>query len=121
MEEMIEKKFEATILLSWYGPLLTDTQAHVMDLYLNEDLTLAEIAEQSGVSRQGVYDMLNRAGKQLTQYESKLGLARRADERLKKLDRCLKLAEKIVSDDADEAAKELKEELRRMIDEEERT
>ncbi len=57
-----------------YSPLLTATQREITDLYFNFDLSLAEIAEQKGVSRQSVSDCLHKSRKQLEEYEKKLGL-----------------------------------------------
>ena len=55
-----------------YSPLLTATQREITDLYFNYDLSLGEIAEQKGVSRQSVSDCLNKSRKQLEKYEEKL-------------------------------------------------
>ena len=57
-----------------YSPLLTDTQREITDLYFNFDLSLGEIAEQKGVSRQSVSDCLNKSRKQLEEYDKKLGV-----------------------------------------------
>ncbi len=57
-----------------YSPLLTATQREITDLYFNYDLSLGEIAEQKGVSRQSVSDCLQKCRKQLEGYEAKLGL-----------------------------------------------
>ena len=59
-----------------YSPLLTDTQREIADLYFNYDLSLAEIAEEKGVSRQSVSDCLQKCRKQLETYEEKLGFAK---------------------------------------------
>ena len=59
-----------------YSPLLTQTQREITDLYFNYDLSLGEIAEQKGVSRQSVSDCLNKSRKQLEKYEEKLGFAK---------------------------------------------
>ena len=56
-----------------YSPLLTATQREISDLYFNYDLSLGEIAEQKGVSRQSVSDCLQKCRKQLEKYEEKLG------------------------------------------------
>jgi predicted DNA-binding protein YlxM (UPF0122 family) len=56
-----------------YSPLLTATQREITDLYFNYDLSLGEIAEQKGVSRQSVSDCLQKCRKQLDGYEGKLG------------------------------------------------
>ena len=55
-----------------YSPLLTATQKEVTDLYFNYDLSLGEIAEQKGVSRQSISDCLQKCRKQLEKYEEKL-------------------------------------------------
>ena len=57
-----------------YSPLLTQTQREIADLYFNYDLSLGEIAEQKGVSRQSISDCLQKCRKQLEKYEEKLGL-----------------------------------------------
>ena len=56
-----------------YSPLLTATQKEVTDLYFNYDLSLGEIAEQKGVSRQSVSDCLQKCRRQLEKYDEKLG------------------------------------------------
>jgi uncharacterized protein len=66
-----------TLLLDFYGELLSPGQSEALDLHYNNDLSLAEIAEETGVSRQAVHDAI-RAGKaMLAKYEGKLGLAAR--------------------------------------------
>ena len=59
-----------------YSPLLTPTQREITDMYFNLDLTVSEIAEQKGISRQGVSECLSSAKKQLEEYEGKLGFSR---------------------------------------------
>ncbi len=71
------KDLNITVLLDFYGELLTENQAKVLDLYYNEDLSLAEIAEPLGITRQGVRDSIKRGEKQLYDLEEKLGLANR--------------------------------------------
>ena len=63
-----------------YSPLLTATQREITDLYFNYDLSLGEIAEQKGVSRQSVSDCLQKCRKQLEKYEQRLGFAKALDE-----------------------------------------
>ena len=58
---MENSRFTRSMLLDFYGELLTDKQRECFDLHYNEDLSLAEIAEQLGVSRQGVWDNIRRA------------------------------------------------------------
>ena len=59
----MEKKIELSMLLDLYKGLLTDKQAETMELYYNEDLSLSEIAENMGITRQGVRDALVKAEK----------------------------------------------------------
>ena len=62
-------KLTMSMLLDCYGDLLTEKQRECFDLYCNQDLTLAEIAELMGTSRQGVHDTITRAETQLLRYE----------------------------------------------------
>ena len=71
------KDFETAVLLDFYGELLTEKQERALDLYYNEDLSLAEIAEPLGISRQGVRDSIKRGEKQLHDLEETLGLVKR--------------------------------------------
>ena len=66
-----------SMLLDFYGELLTEKQRECYDLHVNEDLSLSEIAEQSGISRQGVWDNIRRAEASLREMEEKTGLIRR--------------------------------------------
>lgn len=63
-----------------YSPLLTKTQREMTDLYFNYDLSLSEIAEEKGCSRQGVSDCLNKCRKKLEEYEEKLRFHRTVTE-----------------------------------------
>ena len=69
---------EMTLLFDYYGELLTQRQQMCFDLYHNQDLSLSEIAQELQVSRQGVYDNLNRAEALLHNMEEKTGCVRRA-------------------------------------------
>lgn len=70
----MSKNLETSILLDLYGTLLTKKQYDIMDLYYNDDLSLGEIAQQYGISRQGVHDTIKRGDETITDYEDKLGL-----------------------------------------------
>lgn len=71
------KDLKISYLLDFYGDMLTQKQREVIDAYYNEDLSLAEIAEDWGITRQGVRDAIKRAEQQLSEMEERLGLARR--------------------------------------------
>lgn len=73
----MQDKFELSLLLDYYGAFLTDNRREVLSLSANEDLSLAEIAEMKGISRQGVRDALIHGEKQLCDMELKLGLIKR--------------------------------------------
>lgn len=66
-----------TLLLDTYGTMLTEKQWEYMDLRYNQDLSLSEIAQEKGVSRQAVFDNLNRAEAQLRKMEENIGCVRR--------------------------------------------
>ena len=74
------KDLRVIFLLDFYGDMLTDTQREVVDAYYNEDLSLAEIAQDRDITRQGVRDAIKRAEQQLLEMEDRLGLARRFQE-----------------------------------------
>ena len=64
-------------LLDLYGVILSEKQQRILDGYYNNDLSLSEIAENEGITRQGVSDFVKRSEAQLLEYESKLGLCER--------------------------------------------
>lgn len=76
-EESMEA-LEMTLLFDYYGDLLTERQRACVDMRYNQDLSLGEIAQELGVSRQGVYDNLSRAEALLHNMEEKTGCVRRA-------------------------------------------
>ncbi len=86
-----------SLLLDFYGELLTDKQRECCELHFNEDLSLAEIAEQCGISRQGVWDNIRRALASLEEIEEKTGLIRRFSETQRALERLGETAEKLLA------------------------
>ena len=89
----VGRKIELAWLTAFYGGLLTEKQRQVLTLHCEEDLSLAEIAQEAGVSRQGVHDMLTRAAQRLFDMEEKLGMAarfRRMEEGLERCRMCLR-------------------------------
>lgn len=71
------KDLRISLLLDFYGEMLTEKQRDVVELYYNEDLSLAEIAAHSRITRQGVRDSIKRAEATLLELEERLGLAKR--------------------------------------------
>lgn len=71
---MLEKVSQIVLLKDFYGPLLTEKQQAILNLYYENDFSLSEIANDMNISRQAVYDLVKRAEHQLQQYEEKLGL-----------------------------------------------
>ena len=74
---MKNQTYRMTMLFDFYGDILTDRQRELFDLYYNEDLSLAEIAENCGISRQGVRDVIVRAEAAMNELEDKTGLLKR--------------------------------------------
>lgn len=78
------KELKFVMLLDCYGDLLTEHQKNIMELYYCEDLSLAEIGNPLGITRQAVRDIIKRTENILLNYEKKLGFA----ERLGKMREC---------------------------------
>lgn len=78
--------YRMTMLLDFYGEILTQRQREFFDLYYNEDLSLAEIAENYGISRQGVRDAIVRAETAMEELEDKTGLLKRFMRLREKID-----------------------------------
>lgn len=73
----MQKNLEISVLLDFYGDALTDKQREVIEFYYNEDLSLAEIAQIEGITRQGVRDSIKRGESVMNELEEKLGIAAR--------------------------------------------
>ena len=74
---MFEKNLSISLLLDFYGDILSERQKEILDFYYNDDLSLAEIAENYDISRQGVRSVLKKGETILTEMEEKLHLAER--------------------------------------------
>ena len=75
----MDKDLSTSDLLDIYGELLTDKQRDMLELYYNDDLSLAEIAEHYEISRQGVHDSIKRGEDALNEYERVLGLKKQQE------------------------------------------
>ena len=74
---MLKKTIKITMLFDFYGSLLTEKQQQIIKSYFYDDLSLSEIADNIGISRQGVYDHLHRSEENLESYEAELGLLKK--------------------------------------------
>ena len=85
MDEILKQ----TLLYDFYGELLTERQQQVYESVVLEDYSLSEVAEDLGISRQGVHDMIKRCNKTLEEYEQKLHLVEKflsVKEKVSKID-----------------------------------
>ena len=89
------KNLEISYLLDFYGEMLTKKQHDFLIYYYDDDLSLSEIAENEGITRQGVRDSIKRAEQQLYDMEEKLGLAAKFGELKKNLGEIIDFADKI--------------------------
>lgn len=88
----MNKILEQALLYDFYGELLTSHQKEIYEQFVLEDLSLSEIAEAEGISRQGVHDLVRRCQKALEGYENKLHLVEKflsVSEKVRAIDRML--------------------------------
>ena len=88
------KNVEFTLLLDFYAPMLTEKQREIMDLYYDQDLSLAEIADNYGITRQAVQDSIKRSEKTLLSLEEKLGMLKKHMVMLSGLEESIDLYER---------------------------
>lgn len=100
------------LLLDFYGDILTERKLEIMQMYYDEDCSLSEIAEEMGISRQGVRDAVKRSECELSSFEDKLGLAMR----FKKLKGEITRIANEVSSVSESFEGEVKEELKTISD-----
>lgn len=89
------KDLKISLLLDFYGEILTDKQLDALELYYNEDLSLAEIAQHTKITRQGVRDSIKRGEVILLEMEEKLGFYEKYHDLDDKIDAVVNLAENI--------------------------
>ena len=98
MNEILEQ----ALLYDFYGELLTAHQKNIYEQFVLEDLSLSEIAEDAGISRQGVHDLIKRCNKTLEGYESKFHLVERflsVKEKVHRMNTLLEEQEKISTEE----------------------
>lgn len=88
----MEKSFDMSLLLDFYGGLLTEKQRQAMDMYVNQDFSLAETAENMAISRQAVLDLIQRSSDKLGSLEGQLGLLEKYKATLKQAGEIERLA-----------------------------
>lgn len=101
---------EASLLYDFYGQLLTERKQQVMELYHEENLSLAEIAQEFGISRAAVHESLKSAEKSLVEYEEKLGLVKKFVKSQNAIEKIDSVIDKLIEEHGDkdeELAKEL--------------
>lgn len=94
---MFQKDMKYSLLLDFYGDILSERKREIIELYYNEDLSLAEVSEITGISRQGVRDSVKKTEIELSQLEEKLGLAKRFEDIEKQLKVALETLQKAQS------------------------
>ena len=110
---MFEKDLTVGFLLDFYGDVLSERKRTVLDYYYNDDLSLAEIAEEIGISRQGVRELIKKAEEELRFHEEKLGLAVRFRNAQASAERLLALLEEAdAAGEIQSAARDLAEAVR---------
>ena len=117
----MDKISEVTLLLDFYGQLLTKRQYEIFELHYNNDLSLAEIAEQLNISRQGVFDSIKRGKTLLYQMEEKLGLVKKFLAHKKKAEGLLMYLSELERESLEVSTREIlrkvEEGLKEIIDE----
>ena len=91
---MAVKDLRYALLYDVYGGLLSEKQGYALEMYYCDDLSLAEIAEHIGITRQGVRDQIKHAEEELDRFESKLGLAKKTGDLQELLEEMSKAADK---------------------------
>lgn len=111
--EKFAERMEFADLYDCYGQLLTEHQRDVLSMYLYEDLTISEIGDSKGISRQAVHDMLKRTHDSLADYEVRLGFISR---RHKTHEQLLDIYEKISAAKEEKTRKAALKVLKKYID-----
>ena len=105
--------FEISLLLDFYGQLLTKRQYEILDLHYNSDYSLGEIGEYFNISRQGVYDNIKRGKAALNKFEQKMGLVQKFMEQKHRAEEVLVYLKRI---DASKLNSEDRQNLEKVID-----
>ena len=111
----MEKKVEISMLWQIYGKLLTEKQYQIIDYYYNEDLSLSEIAENEGITRQAVRDIIKKGERKLFEYEEKLLFMKKTINQEQKIQQVLWNLTKIQKDSSDKQISSILEEIKKEL------
>lgn len=107
--DRMEKIYQQALLYDFYGELLTEHQRSIYEDAVCNDLSLGEIAQDRGISRQGVHDLIRRCDKSLQEYEAKLQLVEKFMNARDKVEKIISLAEDSESGQCAERLREIYE------------
>lgn len=113
----MEDRIKTSILLDYYKELLTEKQKDIMELYFNQDLSLAEISELTNTSRQAIYDIIKRCNKLLIDYEDKLKLMKKNDNIKSEKEFIIKKINRLQEENNDKHIEKALQELKDYISE----
>ncbi len=105
----MNKILEQTLLFDFYGELLTERQKEIYERFVTEDLSLGEIAEEAGISRQGVHDLIRRCNQTLRGYEEKLHLIEKFLAVRKKVEKIDELLDRYDESNAEELIRSIRQ------------
>ena len=114
---MFEKNMKFPLLLDTYGVLLTERKREILDYYYNDDYSLSEISELTGISRQGVRDSIKKSEEEIYGYESRLKIVEKYEEIAGLCERAASAAVRLTEendDDVSDRAKEILSLLERL-------
>ncbi len=108
----MDRKVEISMLCEIYGKLLTEKQLNILDNYYNLDLSLSEIAENEGITRQAVRDIIKKGENKLFEFEEKLGIMKKNMKQEEKIANILSELTKIQTKFTDEQIAEILEHIK---------
>ena len=111
----MEKKIEISMLWQIYGNMLTEKQYEYIDYYYNKDLSLSEIAEITGITRQAVRDIIKKGERKLFEFEEKLLFMKKTINQEKQIQNILLSLNKIQKDSSDKKVNNILEEIRKEL------
>ena len=111
----MDKKVEISMLCEIYGKLLTEKQLDIMDNYYNLDLSLSEIADNEGITRQAVRDIIKKGENKLFEFEEKLGIMKKTIDQEKQIQNILSELSKITDNSSDKKVEKILNSVRKEL------